>query len=272
MKQVLFIGAGHEFPKGPFAFLHAMLLQERLHAKALFFRPVDYATLAAASAITGIGPILDLDDHEKDVVEEHKTQFARQCEQHHLLYDIHENNRAWDKDLVIGESRFVDLILVSGEQFYAEADHHQPNSFLRETLHVAECPVIVVPEDFSKIQHLFMAYDGSKESMYAIKQFCYLFPHLTDLPTEIVYAKDETSNSIPDLDRLKQFTRSKLNCMSFSKLHFSASRYFATWINDKTNVMLISGSFGRSVFHYATRRSFAEEIIRSHKQPIFIAH
>jgi len=272
MKQVLIVGAGHEFPKGPFAFLHSMQENERVHAKGLFFRPVDYSSLIAAGAASNIAPIMELEDNEKELIATHKAMFARQCEQHHTPYSLHENDGAWDKNLLIKESRFADLILISGENFYAEADRSQPNQYLREALHHAECPVLVIPENFTAVQHLFMAYDGSRESIYAIKQFCYLFPDLIDLPTEILNIHEDAGHSIPDLESLQQFTQRKFDRMSFSKLRFNAAEYFSTWISEKKNVLLVSGSFGRSTLSYVGKRSFAQGVIHDHQLPVFIAH
>lgn len=271
MKQILIVGAGHHFPKGPFAFLRAITENERVHAKGLFFRPVDYSALAAAGASNNIGPFLELEDNDKEMITHHKTLFALQCEERHIPYSLHDNDSEWDKNLLIKESRFADLILISAEYFYAEADNRQPNQYLREALHYAECPVLVIPEDFKAIEHLFMAYDGSGESLYAIKQFCNLFPSLIDLPTEIVYVHAD-ADTIPDLEKLQQYTRLKFDSMSFSKLHFNAAEYFATWISEKKNVLLVSGSFGRSALSYLAKRSFAEDIIHNHQLPVFIAH
>ena len=60
--------------------------------------------------------------------------------------------------------------------------------------------------------------------------------------------------------------------MSFSKLQFNAAEYFATWISEKKNVLLVSGSFGRSPLSYIGKQSFVEDIIHDHRLPIFIAH
>jgi hypothetical protein len=272
MKQILLVAAGHNFPKGPFAFLNGMHQEEAVHTQALFFRPVDYSALATASAGADLIPVMEMEDNEKEWIAAHKTRFARQCEQNHIQYTVHDNDREWSKDLLIKESRFADLMLISGEVYYAESDHNQPNHYLREALLAAECPVLIVPEDFTSIEHLFMAYDGSRESLYAIKQFSYLFPKLIDLPTEIVYIKDEPGGSIPDLEKLKQYTRLKFDCMGFAKLHFNAAEYFATWISEKQHALLITGSFGRSPFSYITKRSFAGKVIHNHKLPVFIAH
>ena len=272
MKQILIIGAGHEFPKGPFAFLRSIKETERVHARGLFFRPIEYSVLVAANASNNIIPFLELEDNEKEVIAHHKALFSRQCVQFNIPYSLQEKDSPWDKNLFIRESRFADLILVSGENFYAETDNRQPNQFLREVLRHAECPVLVIPENFTSIQHLFMAYEGSPESIYAIKQFCNLFPSLIDLPTEILYVHQDTDNTIPDLESLKQFSQLKFDSMSFSKLHFDAAEYFATWISEKKNVLLVSGSFGRSALSYLGKRSFAEEIIHNHQLPVFIAH
>jgi hypothetical protein len=253
MKQVLIVGVGHHSPKGPISFLHSMQGKEPVHAKGLFFRPTDHAALA-----------------EKEVVAVHKALFSSQCEQYHIPYSLHDNDREWDKDLLQKESRFADLILISGAFFYAGTDNN--SQYLREVLYSAECPVLLVPENFTTIQHLFMAYDGSRDSLYALKQFCYLFPDLTDLPTEILYLNEATSDDIPDLASLKQFTRAKFDCMSFSRLHFNANDYLASWISEKKNALLVSGSFGRSPVSYIGQRSFSEDVIREHQLPVFIAH
>jgi hypothetical protein len=60
--------------------------------------------------------------------------------------------------------------------------------------------------------------------------------------------------------------------MSFSKLDFNAVEYFSTWISGKKNVLLVSGSFGRSALSYIGKRSFARDIIHDHQVPVFIAH
>jgi hypothetical protein len=272
MKQVLFVSAGQEFPQGPFSLLRMMQRDERIHAKALFFKPIDYATLAAVTAGSRIGPVLALEERENETVAAHKTQFARQCEQHYITFTIHDNAAEWQRDLLIKESRFADLLVISGELFYADAANGQPNGYLHDALHHAECPVVIVPENFHTIEHLYMAYDASRESLYALKQFCYLFPQLTALPAAMIYLNEEASDDIPDIDHFKQFSRLKFECLGCAKLHFKPSEYLSTWLSEKKEGLLISGSFGRSSLSYLTKPSFADAVIREHQLPVFIAH
>ncbi len=272
MKRILFVSAGHSFPKGAFAFLQSLQQHEPICVTGLFFRPIDDRAMANASHVPVPGPYLRLLEKEKKVLEDHKTLFSSLCESHYIKHQVHENEEEWYKDILARESRFSDLMVVSGELFYSDVDDDQPNSFLQEALHVSECPVMVVPEEFTPFRHLVIAYDGSPESLFALKQFCYLLPQYTELPTEFIYAKDEASHEIPDIENLKNFSRLHFSSMNFSKLHFKAASYFATWIGEKQDVLMVCGSFGRSPFSYATRRSFAQEVIREHKMPIFIAH
>ncbi|HTI07903.1 MAG TPA: hypothetical protein VL832_05080 [Puia sp.] len=273
MKQILLVTASTHFPKGPLAFLQAMQPREKIHARGLFFEPIDFTALSKATRTTyNLTPLIELEKTEKAIVASQKASFAQACEQSKIPYTIHDNDQGWDKDLLIRESKFADLILISDELFYAEAWEKQPNLYLREILHNAQCPVLAIPESFTHIEQLFIAYDGSLESLYALKQFCYLFPAFTDLPAELVYCKKESGDAIPEIDALEQYIRLKLPFTRYSKLHFKASSYFPTWISEKKDALLISGSFGRSSISNATRHSFAEELIREHKLPIFIAH
>ena len=274
MRQILFLGAGREFPKGAFTFLRTMHVSERVHARALFFKPVDYGSLSAVAANCGasIAPILELEEKEKETIHLHKELFARECHNQNVFFTINENEQSWDKDLLIKESRFSDLILISGQLFYADAEGRQPNHYLLEALHAAECPVLIIPETFTAVERLYMAYDGSKESILALKEFCHLFPDLCDLPMEFVYVDEQSGNGIPEIERLREFTQLKFNSMNFARLQFKAAEYFAGWISEKHNVLLISGSFGRAPFSYLMKRSFAEHIIHDHQMPVFIAH
>lgn len=272
MKQVLFVCAGKAFPRRAVNFLLSMHRDEPLEVLGLFFSPIDIEAMATVSQLPVLAPFDRLEEEEQQAVTANKAIFAKQCEQYHIRHRIHDNDKQWDKGLLVKESRFADLILLSGELFYADINVRQPNAYLQEALHAAECPVLAVPEDYRQCDHLFIAYDGSKESLFAMKQFSCLFPHFSDLPSEIVYVRDEASDDIPDLEHLKHYTRLHFSSVGFSKLHFKAAHYFANWISERKHVLLVTGSYSRPAFSYIAKHSFAEQVIREHRLPVFIAH
>ena len=127
-----------------------------------------------------------------------QDQFIEAFENAGIKYEIHPHIGEWNRELFVKESRFADLVVISEELFCANAMEIQPNFYMIEALRASESPVVVVPENFKCIDHLAFAYDGGKESMFAIKQFAYLFPNLTDLPSEFVHIKDEEADDIPE--------------------------------------------------------------------------
>jgi hypothetical protein len=272
MKQVLFISAGKVFPEGAFAFLRSLRQQESFHVKGLFFSPLDYDGINTAAYAPGSDSYVRTKDKERQVVANHKAIFARSCEEANIHFQLHANDEPWDKQLVAKESRFADLVVTSGEAFYAEIDADEPNLFLHEALHLTESPIVVVPENYSGFDQLIFAYDGSRESLYALKQFSYLFPQYVHLPSEVLYVKEEDSEILPDMDLLKEYAGLRLGNVGFSKLHFKASDFFPSWVASKQKALLVSGSFGRSSLSYMAKRSFADRVIRDHQLPIFIAH
>lgn len=272
MKRILFVSAGKAFPESAFNFLKSLQEQDSISVTGLFFSALDYNSMISVSHIPIGTPYLRLKEGELHEIRANKEQFARKCTGSYLKFHIHDNEEPWDNHLFARETRFADLVVLSGKAFYEEIEAAQPNLFLQEALHTAECPVMIIPEHFVAPEHICIAYDGSRDSLYAIKQFCYLFPRYTELPTEIIYVREETSKDIPELELLKDFSRLHFTSMSFSKLHFKAAGYFADWIGGKQRVMLVSGSFGRSPFSYIARQSFARQAVHDHKLPIFIAH
>lgn len=272
MKRILFIGAGKEFPQGAFRFLQSIFEDGEIGIMGLFFRAIDDEFLHVISLGPIAAPELKLRERELEDLRAIKAMFARKCGEANLKYQVHPNEDGWDSQLFARESRFSDLVVLSAEQFYAEVDPSQPNLFLREALHAAECPVMVVPENYREPQRLIIAYDGSRNSVHAIKQLAYLFPSYTDLPTEFIYVKEDNSAEMPDKELLEDFTRFHFDSMNFSHLPFKAADYFADWINEKKNVLLVSGSFGRSPFSNIARESFSRQVVHEHKMPVFVAH
>jgi hypothetical protein len=272
MKRILFVCTGEHVPKGMLSFLQSLQEEEPVCVTGLFFCPLDYDLLASASHVPTASLYMQVRAKEISIVGKNKEIFKQECLDHHTRHHVHENDDRWNKDLFAIESRFSDVVVLSGELFCEDGGNGQPNYFLQEALHAAECPVMVVPEVYSPVRHLIVAYDGTKDSLFSIKQFCYLFPQLTGLAAEMVYVKDEESEHMPEIENIKSYSRLHFSSMGFNKLHFNASHYFAAWIEEKPSAMLITGSFGRSSFSYAAKTSFIKEVLRDHSMPIFIAH
>jgi hypothetical protein len=272
MKKILLLCDGDNFPSGATRFIRYIRENEPLYVKGLFVNPIDVLEMIPVGFIPVTGPYARLKEEEKRMVQKSQEKFNETFENTGIKHEIHPHTGEWDLGLFIKESRFSDLVIISEELFCANAVEAQPNYFMMEALRSSECPVIVVPENFKCVDRLAFAYDGGKESMHAIKQFVYLFPDLIDLPTDFVHIKDEAADEIPEKELLSEFTFSHFEAQYTSKLHFDPKKYLTSWLGNKKNVFLVSGSFSRSAVSNTFKKSFAENVIAEHTCPLFIAH
>jgi nucleotide-binding universal stress UspA family protein len=135
-----------------------------------------------------------------------------------------------------------------------------------------ECAVLIVPERFDFPSRNVLAYDGSKESVYAIKQFAYLFPELTDAETLLVYANDDAEKDFPDKAQIEELAARHFPKLSMFKLDINPKRFFTLWASEEKSAMLVSGSYGHSGLSQLFKQSFVKDVITDHKVPVFIAH
>ena len=272
MKKILFLCDGDNFSNGAFQLIKQLNLNERVSVKGIFFNAVDYEQMISLSQIPIAEPFVKFKAAEERLVGQSKQRFADLCEDSRIQYQISEQKEGWDKEIFKNESRFADLVIISQELFCSDILGRQPNFFMHEALHGAGCPVLVVPEKFETPDRIVIAYDGKDESIFALKQFVYLLPQLTDLPTDFVYVKNERTDEIPNYDLLQEYARLHFNSLATSKLHFDAKKYFTAWLEERKNVMVVTGAYARSSVSNLFNQSFADKIIRDHTSPIFIAH
>ncbi len=272
MKKVIFICDGNNFSNGSFEFLKMLNDIDSIFVKGIFFDPVDFMQLIALSYNPSAEPYVKLKENEKLMVRKSEEIFKERCKMAGIRYAIDEENEEWLADVFARETRFADLAVISEEIFASEISKLEPNTFMQEALRIAECPLILVPENFKTIDRVVVAYDGKKDSVFALKQFCNIMSQLTEMPTELVYVKDEDDNSVPESELLKEYARLHFESLGIAKLHFDAKKYFSTWSVEKKNSLLVCGSYGRGVVSNLLKNSFAEEVIREHLMPVFIAH
>lgn len=169
------------------------------------------------------------------------------------------------------ETRFADLLIIGGEVFYKDLGG-KPNTYLKTILHDAECPVVVVPEEYEYPEKIVLAYDGSESSVYAIKQFSYLFPVLSHKKTVLVYADENDKIEFPDQDYLEELAARHYPDLAFFKLETNPYRGVKEWLEGRKATLLVSGSYGRSGFSQLFRKSFINDLILEHKIPVFVTH
>jgi nucleotide-binding universal stress UspA family protein len=272
MKKVLFVSDGKNLPKGTFEFIKLLNETERILLTSVFYLSVDGRILIPTAIYPDFGLMAGMVEDESENVSNTVKLFKEDCLKNGIEYRLHDEGKLWNLNEVAKESRFSDLLVISEELFFSSCGPKQPNHFLRQVLHCAECPVIAIPEDFSGIQKVLVAYNGEADSLFALRSFVMLFPALSNLETDVVFVEEYENENIPNLEYLEEYAARHLTNLNIKKLHFDSSEYLVNAMGYNKNCLLIAGAFNRSNLSNLFKGSFVEKIIKEHRLPVFIAH
>ena len=272
MKKVLLSFDGNHYSAGAFEFARSLNEHEPIQLTGVFLSPADF-TMAWSDVYSGgslYNPVVE--NKESGLLKGIIDKFEAQCKEHGITYRIHQDTSSYSLEELKKESRFADLMILGSQQFYANLGLKKPNDYLRNALHSTECPVVVVPEAASFPESIVLAYDGSRSSVYAIKSFALLFPHLCNRKTIIIYARHTGEEGMPDEKLIRELAGNHFSNIRFYELEADQKKYLNTWLSDIEKPMLVSGSYGRSGFSQVFRQSFIADVIADHHVPVFIAH
>ena len=275
MKKVIIAFDGKHFSKGAFGIAEYFNEYQPILLTGIFLSAVDYRDIIGVGAVGLGGPIFlpTLEKGDEDAIKENIEHFESLCQKNGIDYRIHKDDELFALEELITESRFADLLIISGESFYSNVGEKQPNDYMQRVLHKSECPVMIVPEEYKTPDNIILTYDGSDASVYAIKQFAYLFPELCSQETTLLYANHK-EDDLPERDRMSELAARHYTNLTLQKLDMPEPRkFFHEWIEERRgNNILVSGSFARSGLSESIKRSFIYETIANHKVPVFIAH
>lgn len=273
MKKILLAFDGSSFSEGAFAFVRQLNELQPVLVVGVFVPQARFSNLWSYSAAAG-GPsfIPLLEQEDTDAVQESINRFETLCQENGMRYHVHKDLFDFALPELRRETRFADLMVVGSEKFYQQIGSESAYNYLHDMLHASECPVVVVPEAFVFPRKNVLAYDGSASSVYAIKQFAYLFPQLTANETLLVFLKEDADKEFPAGEQIAELVNEHFSMLELFKLNVNPGKYFSQWVNENKEVFLVSGSFGRSLLSQLFRKSFVADVIAAHKLPVFVAH
>jgi nucleotide-binding universal stress UspA family protein len=273
MRKIILAFDGNNFSEGAFEFARQLneqspvLLSGIFLPRIIFSNPLSYAKGEKATPVY----IPLLNEEETEAIEKNIERFKMLCLSNGIEHRVHKDFKDFPLSELAKETRYADLLILGSEIFYEKLGTMRPNVYLENALHHSECPVIVVPEKFNFPQSVIIAYDGSKNSVYSIKQFAYLLPELTNKRALVLFSDNE-KEELPNRSNIEELAARHFSDLAFFTVDMDFKKYFATWTIKKSTPIVIAGSYGRSAFSQLLKRSFIAEIICDYKTPVFIAH
>lgn len=197
--------------------------------------------------------------------------FSEKCINEETRFDFHTDRGIPLKE-IIAESRYADLVVVDAETSFNKIYEGVPTRFVTDFLHNTECPVVIAPESFDGIDEIVVAYDGSASSVFAIKQFTYLFPQFCRKKISIVQVTEERNSGGIEDDQLPEWLKCHYSDLHFVSLRGEPDSALYDFLLRRKNIFLVMGAYGRSNISQFLKHSRAELIIKTVTKPIFIAH
>jgi len=205
------------------------------------------------------------------IVEKNISLFKEGCTARGVNYSLHRDRGVPAHDLIT-ESRYADILVVDAATSFSKRYDGTPSEFVRDILKKAECPVVIAPESFDAIDEIIFTYNGSASSLFAIKQFTYLFPQLNNKKVSIIQVNEEGEWHDPDKYKFKEWLKEH-----YADLHFEAQKgnpdtIFFDYLFKRKNMFLVMGAYGRNALSQFFKASHADMLIKTVSRPIFIAH
>ena len=199
------------------------------------------------------------------------ARIKRYCGEHDIDCRVHADKFDPAPGEIGQEMRFADLLLLSSTHFFEAIDKRQPNVYMREVLHQAECPVLLVPENPKLPGEFILAYDGSAASVHAIRQFAYLFPEFSRVKTTLVCISEKEDPCIPNEGFIREFCERHYKNFRMLRLGMRTDMFYDAWIGMMDSPWLISGGCGRTDWSQLVHHRFMNRFIQGHRVPLFVA-
>lgn len=206
-----------------------------------------------------------------DTVEKNISLFKDSCEKRSVRYSIHRDEGLPAKE-IIEESRYADVLLLDAETSFSKKFEGVPTEFAKDVLKDSECPVVIAPESFDGIDEIVFTYNGTKSSMFAIKQFTYLFPQLDEKKITVVMVDEEGLCSEEEIEKFKEWISGHYSSIGFQVLKGNTETELFAYLLKKNNIFIVMGAYGRSAVSRLFKHSHADLLIKTITQAIFIAH
>lgn len=272
MKKVLLAFDGGNFSQGAFDFVRRLNELEPLLLVGSFLPRLDISSSWSYSVGNIAHTAALMEDLDPDIVQQNIARFRSQCHSHSIECRVHK----FPFDLAIPElrkeSRFADVLILGSESFYHQLGFEAPNEYMRMVIQDSECPVIVVPEHFPFPKSVLLAYDGSRNAVFAIKQFACLFPSFSMLDATLLYASPKKQADVPDEEFITELVARHYPRLTVKKLEDNPGHVVYDLPDEPDDPIMVCGSYGRSDLSLMFKKSFAADIINERKIPLFIAH
>ncbi|MBV8255579.1 MAG: hypothetical protein JO154_23495 [Chitinophaga sp.] len=207
---------------------------------------------------------------KKKTINDHRRKFENTCSEKGIFSS--SSYLEWPVlPTLITDSRFADVIIVDATFCHLSDKQDELSSFLQHLLANAQCPVIITPTGFSSMEEVIFLYDSSPSAVFAIKQFCYLFPELDEARATVVNTNKKTISS-EEKKQINNWLCRHFGYTDFLDINDENEPVLLDYLLKKQNPIIIMGADKRSFISRLFRHSYTELMLKTLAYPVFITH
>lgn len=213
-----------------------------------------------------------METEDKVQIDKNIELFTNACGSSGIQFKVHKDSGVPLQEL-LHESGFADLLIIDSRTGFFRVNENDPSSFLKDLLLDSHCPVLIVPGKTENIEHIVLTYDGNENSVFAIKQFAYLFNEWADKKTTLIAVNSDSSNHVKENQNVKDLLEKHFRNISFHVMHGNPILQIEKFIQSSNDQKLVvMGSFGRSAVSRFFSTSVGNTILQDLNTPLFITH
>lgn len=277
MKKFLAVFDGYRFAKSTAQYAVELAAAAGAHLVAVFPDDPVYRTYNIAQVYQKFerpeAELQRLDEKDRQRLERSTAQLKQICKSAGISFSV-RRDKGFALPELKQESMFADLLLIYEGEAFSRYRQDPPTRFIRELLADVQCPVLLVPASYKKIDKITLLYDGSPSAVYAVKMFSYLFGSMGTVPAEVVTVLDRNVTlRDPETELFKEFIRQHFPKAKFKVLKGAAEDRILRHLHEhEENELVVLGAYRRTELSRFFRASMADVLMRVLDTPLFVAH
>lgn len=277
MKKIIAAFDGLKYAESTQQYAIDMALESNAHLVGVFLDDVTYHSYKMWQ-LAGNGGVDEekwnrLEGYDREARMEAAALFDQACRQAGLEFSIHHDKNVAINEL-LHESIYADLVVISKKECFSNYEGKMPSYFMRDLLSDIQCPVLLVPEQYQKIEKIMLLYDGSPSAVFAVRSFSYLFPECKNLPVEVISVnKPHEGQHLPDNRLMKEFMKWHFRHATYNVLRGDAEEQVLIHLKQQPlHTSIVLGAYQRSRVSRWFHASMADMLLDKTELPLFVAH
>lgn len=278
MKKIIAVIDGLKYSESTAQYAVYIAKQTGAHLVGVFLDDFTYRSykiydLVNEGGFVDEGRMVRLDKKDELAREEAAGKFSNDCREAGVNFTVHHDRNFAIQDL-LHESVFADLVIIENKETFTHYEEKIPTRFIRNLLSDVQCPILVVPKHFIAFNKVVLLYDGEPASVYAIRNFSYVFTGFQNLEVEVFSVKDINSSlHVPNNSLIKEFMKRHFPQAAFTvKRGVVITEILNEFKVQDANFLVVLGAYNRGAVSRWLKPSMADVLMNEINKPLFIAH